>query len=312
MSVSNRSLREYLEFFHKHCHFNMKWLGKRAEKTPFDCWVYQEIIWETSPDVIIEIGNYGGGSTLFLANILDACGKGRVLAVDIDHSLIDFTHPRIEWIEGDAQGVFSIVKSRIKQTERVMVIEDSSHTKENTLALLRLYGPLVSEGCYYIVEDTILEYDFPFKGAMPGPLEATKEFLKENDEFIIDRQREKFILSYNTDGYLKRIRPSKNSTTIDLPGINPYIRPSPTHLERLEEELMESKSFIEEQGKIIRHLESKEKEVEALRAFIEEQGKIIKHLAPKEKEVADLQSLISKIHVSKTWRILSRIGLLKA
>ena len=131
-NVSKSCLLEYLKWFHQQCHFNMKWMGKQAQKTPFDCWVYQEIIWDTAPDVIIEIGNCRGESTLFLANLLDACNKGRILAVDLDHSLIDFNHPRIEWIEGDARAVFPAVKSRIRETERVMVIEDSSHTKENT------------------------------------------------------------------------------------------------------------------------------------------------------------------------------------
>src|SRR5206468_688046 len=29
------------------------WMGVRALKNPLDCWIYQEIIWETKPEVLI-------------------------------------------------------------------------------------------------------------------------------------------------------------------------------------------------------------------------------------------------------------------
>ncbi len=293
MAVSESCQREYLEWFYRNCHFNMKWMGKQAQKTPFDCWTYQEIIWETTPDVVIEIGNYRGGSTLFLAHLLDARKKGQVLAVDLDHSLIDFNHPRIVWIEGEAQAMFSVVKSRLKRNDRVMVIDDSSHTKENTLALLRLYGELVTAGCYYVVEDTVLRYEF-VDGPRPGPLDAIKEFLEENSDFAIDKSREKFLLSYNSDGYLKRTRAGKKRVSANLPTSRLPPGHQATHLERMEQQLAEFKAFIEEQGKIIKHLEPKEREVEALKAFIEEQGKIIKHLEPKEREVEALKAFIEE------------------
>jgi cephalosporin hydroxylase len=35
----------------------MKWRGRVLSKTPLDAWIYQEIIHETKPDVVIEVGN---------------------------------------------------------------------------------------------------------------------------------------------------------------------------------------------------------------------------------------------------------------
>lgn len=44
----------------------IKYFGAWTMKSPMDAWVYQEIIYETKPDVIIEIGCFHGGSTLYL------------------------------------------------------------------------------------------------------------------------------------------------------------------------------------------------------------------------------------------------------
>jgi len=96
-----------------------------------DYWVYQEIITENRPDVLVEIGNFIGGSTLALAHLFDTIGSGRIIAIDINHQRIDpkaKAHPRITWIESDAKACIDQVKALIKPGEKVMIIEDSSHT----------------------------------------------------------------------------------------------------------------------------------------------------------------------------------------
>lgn len=195
---------KYLNWFHRNCVFNNKWMGRQAQKPPLDAWIFQEIIYDTKPSVIVEIGNYAGGSTLFLANILDAIGFGKILAVDIDHSKVkDINHKRIKWITGDATSsdVFQQVKSEITKEDKVMIVEDSSHTYNNTLSILELYCGLVSNGCYFIIEDGICKEDY-IEGPKPGPYEVIHEFLKKHNEFRIDKNREKFLLTYNPDGYL--------------------------------------------------------------------------------------------------------------
>jgi len=185
----------------------MSWMGKKCQKFPFDAWVYQEIIFESVPDVVIEVGSLYGGSTLFLASMLDLQKRGNVIAIDIDHSMIDFTHPRIHWITGNAtsEEVLSKVRSLIGPHERVMVIEDSSHTYENTLAVLRSYSPFVTKGMYFIVEDGVCYYPF-ITGPKPGPFEAVKDFLGENADFEVDKSKEKFVLTLNPSGYLRRVQ----------------------------------------------------------------------------------------------------------
>ena len=209
LSSDSGAFEDYLDYFHQNCHLTKQtsWMGKSAMKFPLDAWIYQEIIHEVQPDVIMEIGNLYGGSTLFLANMLDLENKGKVIAIDIDHSHIDFEHKRINWITGDvnSQEVISKVRSLLKPDDKVIIIEDSSHTFDNTLEVLRNYCRFVSVGSYFIVEDGVCKYPF-IDGPKPGPYEATQEFLKNHQEFIVDKSKGKFVLTYNPGGYLKRIR----------------------------------------------------------------------------------------------------------
>jgi cephalosporin hydroxylase len=41
---------------------------------------------------------------------------------------------------------------------------------------------------------------------MPGPLQAVECFLATTDEFEIDRERERFLITFNPSGYLRRVR----------------------------------------------------------------------------------------------------------
>lgn len=56
---------------HKQTYDNTYWMGIRSMKCPLDLWIYQEILFKTKPDIIIETGTNEGGTTLFLANICD-------------------------------------------------------------------------------------------------------------------------------------------------------------------------------------------------------------------------------------------------
>lgn len=183
------------------------YFGIHTLKSPTDAWVYQEIITEIKPDIVIEIGNFKGGSALMLAHILDNLRKGIVISIDQNHSAIDdkaWNHPRIRWVTGDAMIVFNGVRDRCRNAETVMVIEDSSHEYQNTLNILRKYSELVTKGSYLIVEDTICWHGLDV-GPNPGPYEATQDFLKENKNFEADKCREGFLITWNPDGYLRRV-----------------------------------------------------------------------------------------------------------
>ena len=204
----NLRLAEILKVMQERIMTQTSYFGIPTLQSPIDAWIYQEIIFEVKPDVIIEIGNFNGGSTLSLAHILDNLNKGRVIGVDLYHATVPElvrNHPRITLITSDACAAFEQVKSLIKDTDTVLIIEDSSHEYENTLKLLKLYGPLVKPGSYFIIEDGICHHGLAV-GPNPGPYEAIEKFTQENTDFSIDRSREGFLITWNPKGFLKRIK----------------------------------------------------------------------------------------------------------
>jgi cephalosporin hydroxylase len=87
-----------------------------------------------------------------------------------------------------------------------MVVLDSDHHKDHVLEELRLYSPLVSVGQYLIVEDTHFNGHPILKNFGPGPWEAVEEFLRERPDFAVDSSREKYGMTFNPHGYLRRVK----------------------------------------------------------------------------------------------------------
>jgi cephalosporin hydroxylase len=199
-------LAKVLDIMQDRIVFRTSYLGVPTLKNPLDFWVYQEIIFARKPNFIVEIGNRFGGSTLALAHLCDLIGDGNVIAIDISHDDIYpqvRSHPRITLLEGDACSLVEDVRKLISINDRVMVIEDSSHTYENTLNVLNAYCRFVKSGDYFIVEDGICHHGLDV-GPSPGPYESIEHFIDQNSEFEIDREKESFIVTWNPKGFLRR------------------------------------------------------------------------------------------------------------
>lgn len=211
-----------LATYPQHYSYHFEWLGRPIIQYPQDIVAMQEIVWSVKPDLIVETGIAHGGSIIFYASLLDLLGRGRVVAVDIDirkhnRKLIE-AHPlykRITMIEGSSVDprILSRVAGIAKKHRKVLVALDSSHAHDHVLAELRAYAPLVSNGSYLAVFDTLVEKmpanSFPARPWDKGlnPATAVAQFLKENKNFIVDKDIDnKLILTAAPGGYLKRIR----------------------------------------------------------------------------------------------------------
>jgi cephalosporin hydroxylase len=187
---------------------DVSWMGRPVMKCPFDLWIYQEILYRLRPDVIVESGTSQGGSALFLAGICDLLGNGRVLTIDLQEYPDRPVHPRVVYLTGSstAPEIVQQVANSIAPHERVMVVLDACHHRDHVLEEMRLYSRFVSLGSYLVVEDTNLNGHPVWRHFGAGPHEAVQEFLKLEVRFVADRSWEKFMLTFNPGGYLKRIR----------------------------------------------------------------------------------------------------------
>jgi cephalosporin hydroxylase len=189
-----------------------RWLGARAYKNPLDLWIFQEIITETSPDLIIETGTHSGGSALYFASVCELLGRGEVLSIDIEAvKEIYPLHPRITYVGGRSSTDPEVVEEvrRRAAGRRTMLILDSDHSQGHVEAELDAYAPLVTEGCYAIVEDSNIGPVRP--DLMPGPMQAIETFLASNRDFVADSTRERFMLTFNPSGYLRRRGPARDA-----------------------------------------------------------------------------------------------------
>jgi cephalosporin hydroxylase len=116
-------------------------------------------------------------------------------------------HKRITYLLGSttSQEIVEKVRDFIKNKNRVMVILDSDHNKEHVLRELEIYSPFVSKDGYLIVEDTNINSHPVEPDFGPGPMEAVKKFLEGNKNFVTDRSKEKFYMTFSLDGFLKRV-----------------------------------------------------------------------------------------------------------
>ena len=196
------------------------WFGEPILQPPQDMFAFQEIIFNTRPKFIVEVGVAWGGSLLFYSTLMEVLGGERIIGVDTyipddlrqrlgSHGRLS---DRITLIDGSSveEDTISQVKAIIGDSREVMIVLDSYHTHEHVLKELRLYAPLVGKGYYLICSDTVIEYqprqDYwnrPW-GHGNNPATALREFLRENDRFEVDMAlSNKLLITCIPGGYLR-------------------------------------------------------------------------------------------------------------
>ena len=178
-------------------------------KCPFDYIIYQMILWEIKPDLVIEIGTNKGGSALYIAELLDLIGNGEIHTIDIVDMVVDKcvkNHKRIKFFK---DGFQNYDLKNVAQHKKIIVIDDGSHSYEDVKEALEKFKDVVSNDSYFIVEDGILDqlgWKSKYNG---GPNLAIKEFISTNSSYIIDRKWCDLFgvnATFNTNGYLKKIK----------------------------------------------------------------------------------------------------------
>jgi cephalosporin hydroxylase len=71
-----------------------------------------------------------------------------------------------------------------------------------------LYAPLVPVGSYVVIENTVVNGRPVAPSFGPGPFEAAVHLLGQHREFVADPTFERYTLTFNRGGYLKRLAPS--------------------------------------------------------------------------------------------------------
>lgn len=194
----------FRDFFRKrldmHTHDHYK--GLTLAKMPEDLRVYQHIIEDCQPDVIVELGAFEGGSAVWFADQLQILvprpwrdAEPSVISLDIRQ--IKVLDHRVKFINGDVKSEH--VADRIAKLvtgKRVMISEDSQHSYASTIAALRLYAGLVSRGCWFVVEDGVVdEAEVKLPRYRGGVQPAIEEFLASGQGKRFSRH---FLAPYGT------------------------------------------------------------------------------------------------------------------
>lgn len=191
----------------------LSYRGVRTLKLPLDMWNYQELIFENDLHGVLETGTRHAGSALFFADLLAASAReGSVVSVDITHQDLHplaSAHPGIRFLLGDstAPATINTIRRLIPddRSRGMLLILDSDHAAPHVLRELNVLVPLLRQGDYLIVEDTIVNGHPVRPDFGPGPLEALDAYLSENpNRFVHDAAREsKFGCTFAYGGYYR-------------------------------------------------------------------------------------------------------------
>ena len=190
-------------------HHKVTYKGIKAIRCPFDYVIYQMIIGEVRPDLIIEIGSHEGGGAIYLSDLQKAYNiAGEIHTIDIhDNAKKNLvSYPNIKFF---GNGASNYDVSLAKDFKKILVIEDAAHTYECSKEAITKFASLVTIGSYLIVEDGIVNELGVEKQYGGGPLKAIREFLPSHPEFIVDRKWCDMFgknATFNINGYLKKIK----------------------------------------------------------------------------------------------------------
>jgi cephalosporin hydroxylase len=183
------------------------WLGRKVPRPPTDLFAYQELVSKLRPDWIIDTRAAATGRAWFLASVCELIGHGQVIAIARKHPPKAPRHDRIHYVTGSSltDEVVSEVHDLVGQPANALVILSSRAPAKAVSEEFRLYRDLVPVGGYLIIEDTIVNGHPVWPNFGPGPAEAAKGIVERRDQFVADVSMGRYQLSFNPNGFLKRM-----------------------------------------------------------------------------------------------------------
>jgi len=184
--------------------------GVPTIKNPFDWALYPMLLWDTRPATIIEVGSNRGGSALWMADLMRSFGTPcQIHSIDIK-PVTDLRIESVTFHGGDARHLEQTLLPEImlRLPRPLLVIEDSDHQRQTTLAVLRFFDQWLAPGEYIVIEDGIVTAMGDAAMYDGGPHAAIMQFLSERPRrFEIDsRYCDWFGLNvtWNVNGFLRR------------------------------------------------------------------------------------------------------------
>ena len=206
-------------------HTHDSYAGVGLSKMPEDLRTYEHLLWADAPDTVIEIGTQHGGSALWLRDrllMLERYGRidrpPLVISVDVTHELareaLERADPHFEesirLVEADVRdpAASERVERLVPDGARCLVIEDSAHEYDTTLAALERFSRFVPSRGYFIVEDGCVDVEaLRLDESWPrGVLPALHEWLRSpaGQDFACRRDLELYGLTCHPWGILQR------------------------------------------------------------------------------------------------------------
>jgi cephalosporin hydroxylase len=117
-------------------------------------------------------------------------------------------HPRLQYLVGEPHEPDTVESARaaVGGDSCILVVLGSRGGRQETSKEFEAYAPLVPVGSYVVVTDTIVNGHPVWPAFGPGPAEAVKQILTRHGEFVPDPAMEKYSLTFNPGGFLRRVR----------------------------------------------------------------------------------------------------------
>jgi cephalosporin hydroxylase len=194
--------------------FRTVYRGVPFLKSPFDIALYLQLLSRLRPLTVIEIGCKHGGSALWFADMITVqqSTPPRIIAVDIAPAA-KLADPRITFLEGEAAALEQCLPPALLEAcpRPWLVVEDSSHRYEDSLAVLQFFHSRLRSDDYIVVEDGVVDHfaEPRYAAYDNGPNRAVADFLAIHaEDYEIDLglcDRYGLNVTYNPNGWLRRL-----------------------------------------------------------------------------------------------------------